>query len=166
MRLILDDLLSKRYRESYDSEFAGKLAAEVANYLFQDVYAAKSDFAKENPDVIHERAAELSEEDSLCHAVTCAVYNFSYAKYVECGGKIGFLFHPFLGYVRALQGNDLDATNRFYKSNKIPHESYGPLIHLLSLRILRPLPWTPDSKRMLEAVVAFGESVGYSLSKT
>jgi hypothetical protein len=96
---------------------------------------------------------------------SAAVYNFSYAKYVECGGKIGFLFHPFLGYVRALQGNDLDATKRFYNSKKIPHQSYGPLIHLLSLRLMRPLPWTPNSQRMLETVVAFGKSVGCSFLK-
>jgi hypothetical protein len=165
MKFILHELLSKRYRESYDSEFAGKLAAEVSNYLFQDVYATSSDFANENAGVIHERATELAKEDSLCQALTYAVYNFSYAKYVECGGKTGFLFHPFLGYVRALQGNDLDAQKRFYSSKKIPHQSYGPLIHLLSLRLMRPLPWTPNSKRMLDTVVAFGKSVGCSFLK-
>lgn len=137
------------------------MAAEVANYVFQDLDANTSDFARENSGLIHDKATELSNEDSLCNALTCAVYNFSYSKYVAYGGKIGFLFHPFLGYVRALQTQNLDAQNSFYRRNKIPHQAYGPLIHLLSLRLLRPLPWTPDSKRMLDTVIAFGKSVGY-----
>jgi|SRR5271170_3518992 len=161
MKFILHELLSKRYRQSYEPGFAGKLAAEVANYLFEDIDVTKSAFAEENAQLIHEKAEELSDDDPLCHAVTCAVYNYSYAKYVECGGKIGFLFHPLVGYVRALQSNDLAATERFYKSKKIPYQAYGPLIHLMSLKLLRRLPSTPDSKLMLDSVVAFGKSVGY-----
>lgn len=162
MKFILYELLSKRYGESYDRAFAGKLAAEVANYLFEDFDAPKSDFAKENADIIREKGEELSKEDCLCQALTCAVYNFSYAKYFEYGGKTGFLFHPFLGYVRSLQGLDSNVTKRFYESKKIPYQSYGPLIHLLSLNLMRRLPQTPNSKDMLDIVIAFGKSVGCS----
>jgi hypothetical protein len=162
MKFILHNLLSKRYTRLYEPEFAGKLAAEVANYLFEDIDGTKSAFAEENTQLIHEKAEELSDDDPLCHALTCAVYNFSYAKYVECGGKVGFLFHPFLGYVRALQGGDDAALERFYESKKIPFQAYGPLIHLMSLKLIRRLPWTPNSKIMLNAVVAFGNSVGCS----
>jgi hypothetical protein len=162
MKFALHKLLSERYQQCYDREFAGKLAAEVANYLFHefDVDAIRSDFAEENHDIIETRARELSKEDSLCQALTCAVYNFSYAKYVEDGGKVGWLFHPFLGYVRALQRNEFDVMAHFSNSKKVPPGSYLPLLHLSRLKLMRPLPWTPDSKRMLETVVAFGKSVG------
>ena len=165
MKFILHELLSRRYTQSHDPEFAGKLAAEVANYLFEGTYidVMRSDFANENWHTIEARARELSVEDSLCQALTCAVYNFSYAQYVEAGRKIGWLFHPFLGYVRALQLNDLDAMTR--TSEKLPPKSYMPLVNLWGLKLMRPLPWTPDSKRMQDAVVAFGKSAGCSFSK-
>lgn len=166
MRFILHDLLSRRYKESHDPEFAGKLAAEVANYVFDGAYAVRktSDFARENSDIIEASARNLSGEDAFYQALTCAVYNFSYAKYVEAGRKIGFLFHPFLAYVRALQRKELDVTARLSESNKVPPEASLPLLHLSLLKLMRPLPWTPDSKLMLDAVVSFGRAVGSSVS--
>lgn len=167
MKFILHELLSKRYTQSHDPAFAGKLAAEVANYLFEGavVWWPNSEFARQNRQYIEAKAMELIDEEPLCQALTCAVYNFCYAKYVEEGGKIGLLFHPFLAYVRALQRNELDVTARLANSKKVPPEAYLPLLHLSLLKLMRPLPWTPDSKRMLDAVVAFGRSVGCSFLK-
>jgi hypothetical protein len=161
MKVILHGLLSKRYRESEDSEFPGKLAAEVANYLFEGAYIwwPGSEFAKQNQQDIETKAKALVDEEPLCQALTCAVYNFSYAKYVEAGGKIGFLFHPFLAYVRALQRYEFDVTTRLSNSRKVPPEAYLPLAHLSLHKLMRPLPWTPNSQKMLDIVVAFGQSV-------
>ena len=67
----------------------------------------------------------------------------SYAKYVDSGREVGYLFHPFLAYVRALQRHEFDVTSRIAESNKVPPESCLPLLHLSQLKLMRPLPWTP-----------------------
>lgn len=164
MKFILHGLLSKRYEQHYDPKFSGKLAAEVANYFFEGTYATAeiSDFAVENQAAIETRAQELSSEDSLCQALTCAVYNSCYAQYVQSARKVGFLFHPFLAYVRALQHNEFDVTAHLSKSDKIPPETSLPLLNMSRVGVMRPLPRTPDSKRMLDTVIAFGRSVGYT----
>ena len=124
----------------------------VANYVFEGAYIEwpVSPFARHDRALIEARAKALGDEEALCQALTCAVYNFSYAKYVESGRKTGLLFHPFLGYVRALQRNQFDITSRLSDSQKIPPEGFLPLLHLSRLKLMRPLPWTPDSRRMFE----------------
>src|SRR6266478_8552121 len=80
MKIILYNLLYKRYQSAYDDDFAGKLAAAVANYLFCDEpsNADGQSFAKKNEALIESKAKELSHEDALCKALTCAVYNSCY----------------------------------------------------------------------------------------
>jgi hypothetical protein len=94
--------------------------------------------------------------------VTCAVYNFSYGKYVEAGKRVGYLFHPFLAYVRALQRQQMDVTVNLARRGKVPPESYLPLLHVSLLGLMRPLPWTPDSKEMFDTVIEYGKAVGCS----
>jgi hypothetical protein len=106
MKVVLFELLRTRYRAVYDEEFAAKLAAAVANFLFcdgpkNDETGAQS-FGAANEALIKSRAEELSTDDALCRALTCAVYNSCYGKYIESGGRVGLLLAPFLGYVRAL----------------------------------------------------------------
>jgi hypothetical protein len=165
MKVILYNLLYKRYQSAYDDEFAGWLAAAVANYLFCDVpkNADGQSFAKENQALIESKAKELSKEHGLCKALTCAVYNACYGRYVDSGRKIGFLVHHFLGFVRALQEvvnakEPASFLESFYP--KVGHENVEPLLNLWLLGLYRPLPYTPDSKLMLDEIVRFGKSVG------
>ena len=164
MKVILYELLHKRYRTEYAEDFSGKLAAAVSNYLFcsEPTEEEFKSFAIENSELIKSKAKELSVDESLCRALTCAVYNFCYGRYVDSGGKIGFLSAPFLGFLRALQRvmdgrESLDLLDSFYP--KVGRENVRPLLNLWWLGLYRPLPNTPDSKRMMEEISLFGRSV-------
>jgi hypothetical protein len=168
MKITLGKLLLRRYDTTYDADFATSLAVSVANYLFCD-QATNTDaqsFAEKNRELIESKAKELSTDDALCRALTCAVYNFCYGKYVESGGKVGLLLHPFLGYVRALQrvmsGKEPVS---FLDSSKVGQENVLPLLTLLRLGLYRPLPYTPDSKVMMDEIVSFGRQTGYLCSR-
>ncbi|MGH9688506.1 MAG: hypothetical protein ACRD5K_15590 [Candidatus Acidiferrales bacterium] len=163
MKFALHQFLKPRYsaeNSTDEPDFAGRLAAAVANYLFEvDAFWPSSEFAMRNQAAIEAKAAELRDQELVCQALTCAVYNFSYAKYIERGKKIGILFHPFLAYVRALQSNQFDVMTRLTQSNRVPPESFLPLVRLWGLRLMRHLPWTPDSKRMFEEVALFAGTI-------
>jgi len=172
MKLILGKLLLNRYRAIYEADFAVKLAVAVANYLFCDQVPADAtearSFATSNEALIKSNAEELSKESALCQALTCAVYNFCYGKYVDSGRKVGLLFHPFVGFVRSLQevvrGNEpISFLDSLYP--KVGHENVEPLLRLWLLGLYRTLPYLPDSKLMMDEVVLFGKSIGLSLVK-
>ena len=172
MKLILVEFLRKRYQAAYEPWFAVELAAAVANYLFCDQTQADPTearfFAIPYEELITSEAKELSKEDALCRALTCAVYNFCYGKYVDSGRKVGLLFHPFLGFVRAVQevrsGKEpVSFLDSLYP--KVGYENVKPLLNLWLLGLYRTLPYLPDSKLMLDEVVLFGKSVGSSVVK-
>ncbi len=155
---------------AYDADFAGKPAAAVPNYLFccEPTTAELQPFAKKNDALIESKAKELTNEDALCRALTCAVYNFCYGRYVDSGRKIGLLVHPFLGFVRGLQevinaNEQAGFLESFYP--KVGHENVKPLLNLWLLGLHRPLPYTPDSKLMMDEIVRFGKSIGSSVVK-
>lgn len=166
MKFALYGMLKPRYSEEYEADFAGKLAAEVANFLFDGgtVFWPTSEFARQNRTLFETRARALSKEDAVCQALTCAIYNFCYAKYVEEGKKIGFLIHHYLGYVRAIQSRQHDVTARLSDSGKIPPSVSLPWLHLSRLGLMRSIPWEPDSKVMFDAVASFAASVRKSAS--
>lgn len=166
MKLALSKLLFLRYDALYDEGFATKLSVAVANYLFSDEPPATATdaraFATEKKGLIKSKAEELSKEDFLCHALTCAIYNVCYGSYVDSGRKVGLILHPFLGFVRALQevmsGNEpLSFLDPLYQ--KIGYKNVEPLVNLWRLGLYRPLPHTPDTKIMLDEVMKFSQSV-------
>ena len=153
MKFGLCKLLGERYRGRPD---CGKLAAEIANYLFDgDVFwpCSASEFAKEHQAEIEAQSRKLNTDDFTCEALTNAVYNWCYGNYIAAGNSLGWFFHPFLGYFRALQKSDFQAENAFVK--KLPSESWLPLLRLRTFGLLRPLPYTPDSKYTLAVVENF-----------
>jgi hypothetical protein len=94
--------------------------------------------------------------------LTCAVYNFCYGKYVDSGHKVGMLMHPFLGFVRGLQevirsNEPVSFLDSFYP--KVGDENVSPLVNLWLLGLYRPLPYTPDSKLMMQEISRFGKSM-------
>jgi hypothetical protein len=166
MKRILFGLLLARYRLTDKTDFADKLAASVVNSLFVETAndAELRSFAAENTTLIESKAKELSTEDPLCRALTCAIYLFSYGKYIDSGGKVGMFSQPFLGYVRALQEViDGKQPTSFLNSfeSKVGHRNAVPLSNLWRLGLYRPLPYTPDSKHMVDEVIVFGQSVGW-----
>ncbi len=166
MKMILGKLLLNRYRALYDADFAVKLAVAVANYLFCDKPSPPASealsFATANEALIKSKAKELSSDEALCRALTCAAYNCCYGKYVDSGHKVGLLFHPFLGFVRSLQevirGKEpVSFLESVYA--EVGYENVGPLLNLWTLGLYRLLPYAPDSKLMLDEVLLFGESI-------
>jgi hypothetical protein len=163
MKTALFELLVSRYRAAYEADLADKLAASVVNRLFCETAndAELRSFADESTALVESKVKELSSEDALCKALTCAVYNFCYGRYVDSGRKVGMLSHPFLGYVRALQevasGNERTNFLEALES-KVGEESVRPLVNPWLLGLYRPLPSTPDSKLMLDEVAAFRNS--------
>jgi hypothetical protein len=167
MKRVLFGLLSTRYGVSDKTIFAEKLAASVVNFLFGEAADNPElrSFAQENGALIESKAKELSTEEALCRALTCAIYNFCYGKYVDSGGKVGLLVHPFLGYCRALREVIVGKESlRFLESfeAKVGYNNVVPLSNLWLLGLYRPLPYTPDSKLMMDQVVSFAKSVGWS----
>ncbi|HWW13252.1 MAG TPA: hypothetical protein VN310_01220 [Candidatus Dormibacteraeota bacterium] len=168
MKRILFELLLARYQVADKTDRSDKLAASVVNCLFCEV-ADNSElrsFEEENRALIESKAKELSAEGALCRALTCAVYNFCYGKYVDSGGKVGMFFHPFLGYVRALQevvnGKEPASFLESFES-KVGQRNIAPLLNLWLLGLYRSLPHTPDSKLMMDEVISFGKSVRSSV---
>ena len=168
MKRILFELLLTRYRVADKTDFADKLAASVVNRLFCETAddTELRSFAEENMTLIETKAKELATEDPLCRALTCAIYNFCYGKYIDSGGKVGMFSHPFLGYVRALQevinGKEPASFLESFES-KVGEKNVAPLLNLWFLGFYRPLPHTPDSKLMLNEVISFGGAVGSSV---
>jgi hypothetical protein len=87
---------------------------------------------------------------------------------LDAGGKVAMLFHPFLGYVRALQqvvgGNEPISFLESFES-KVGRASTEPLFNLWLLGIHPYLPYTPDSKLMMDEVSLFAKSVKSSVLK-
>ncbi len=127
MKFALYSILKGRHQKEQEPGFAGKLAAAVTNYLFEgdpniasmsllarsgmgdyESQRERLEFANRNLPLVESSVEGLREwaDDNLCMALTCALYNFCYAKYIQGGGKVGFLSSNFLGYVRALQKHD------------------------------------------------------------
>jgi len=164
MKVILYKLLFKRYQSEHDEDFAASLAAAVANYIFCSEPAEEfKSFAIKNNELIESKCKELSTEDSLCRALTSAIYNFCYGRYVDSGRKIGLLVHPFLGFVRSvrrvMEGKEpVSFLESLYPT--VGPENVQPLLNLCWLGLYRSLPNTPDSKEMMEEIARFGKSVG------
>jgi len=164
MKLVLFELLLKRYRGEYTDDVPDKLATAVVDYLFgeQSKYAEVRAFLAESRNLVDSKARELYNEPMLCQALTCAMYNYCYGKYVDSGGKVGFLVSPFIGYMRALQrvvtgGEPASLLDSF--ESKVGRENVAPLYNLWTLGLYKPLPQTPDSKLMMDEVVSFARSV-------
>jgi hypothetical protein len=167
MKVTLYALLKKRYEDEYESKFAVRLAGAVANYLFCDQPAAEAgaegrSFATQNEALIATKARELARDEALCRALTCAVYNFCYGKYVDSGRKVGLVLHPFLGCVRALQAvidgkEPVSILDGFY--TKVGRDNVEPLLRLWQLGLYRRLPYLPDSKVIMDEVALFRDSV-------
>lgn len=179
MKLVLFQLLLKRYRATKpadfpvglanDSELPEKLATAVVDWLFRERTANPElrSFITKNSGLIESKAKELSSEDALCRALSCAMYISCYGRYVDSGRKIGMLFHPFLGFFRAFQQVTSGRESlRFLDSFEpsVGHENVEPLLNLWALGLYRQLPYTPDSKLMMDEVLSFGRSVGASVS--
>lgn len=165
MKLVLFELLLKRYRNRFAGDIPDKLASAVVDHLFGETskYPEVKTFNDENMGLVDSKARELCNEPMLCQALTCAMYNFCYGKYVDSGKKVGFFASPFLGYVRALQQVMTGAEPVSFLSSfeaKVGRENVAPLYNLWALGLYRPLPYTPDSKLMMDEVVSFARSVG------
>jgi hypothetical protein len=169
MKVILFELLVDRYRcrPTDKGDRAEKLAACVVDYLFCETskHSELQSFTSENAALIESRAKELASDENLCRALTCALYNFCYGKYVDSGRKVGIFFHHFLGYVRALQEviacrEPASFLNSF--EVKAGANNVAPLLKLSLLGLFRPLPHTPDSKLMMDEVASFGQSIPLS----
>jgi hypothetical protein len=166
MKRILFELLLTRYRVADKTDHAEKLAASVVNYLFCETAdnAELRSFSEESRSLIESKAKELSADSQLCRALTCAMYIFCYGKYIDSGGKVGMFSHPYLGYVRALQevinGKERASFLESFEA-KVGQRNVAPLSNLWLLGLYRPLPYTPDSKLMMDEVVSFGTSVGW-----
>ena len=66
MKFMLHEFLRERYQSEYPSDFSGKLAAAVANYLFcEHPQREFQSFAIENKTLIESKAKELSQEEPL-----------------------------------------------------------------------------------------------------
>ena len=164
MKASLFELLVRRYKGTHDPEFSEKLAASVVNSLFCET--SDNDelraFAKENEALVKSKAKELAVDEPLCRALTCAIYNFCYGKYVDSGRKVGLVSHPFLGYVRALQqvieGKEPASFLETFES-KVGENNVLPLLNLWFLGLARPLPPNPDSKRMMDEVASFCRTI-------
>jgi hypothetical protein len=164
MKLALFEVLLKRYRSTFEGDLAEKLAASVVDSLFCEraVNPELQKFVAENGALIGSKAKELAKEERLCRALTSAIYSFCYGKYIDSGGKVGMFSHPFLGYVRALQqvigGKEPISFLESFES-KVGRTSVRALFNLWELGIYRYLPYTPDSKLMMDEVSVFVRSV-------
>ena len=171
MKFILRELLLSRYRAEYDSDYADKLVASVVSVLLCESTNTQPTLVNDDEwfdeqTLIMSKVDELAKEDSLCRALTCAMYMVSYGKYVDSGRKIGLLSHPLLEYVRALNRTRsnrerLEIPDGFY--SKVGSDNVAPLLNLRLLGLYRPLPDTPDSDLMVSEVLSFGKSVAPSI---
>jgi hypothetical protein len=167
MKFALYAVLRPRYEAEYgDSEYAGKLAAAVANFLFMGMHpfdpdwAEKNKFASDNESVIEHQAGTIREwaDESLCVALTAALYNYCYALYIQSGGRVGILGSKYLGYIRAMQDPRYLMLEDGFFPDKL--EVKIPLDFARAKGLLRPLPHTPNSKKMYEVVCAYAKAVG------
>ncbi|MGD0222730.1 MAG: hypothetical protein ABSF71_10355 [Terriglobia bacterium] len=150
----------------YRQEFASFLAAAVVNRVFCEEAAQPdaSRFLAENRELVEKEAASLSSDNSLCYLLTCSVYLHCYSRHVQRGGKHGFLYNPYLGYIRALSHPVDDWTtyneicSRF--EEKLDHAVVEPLQSLLQLGIFRPLPRNPNARDIYSQVHLFAVSQG------
>ena len=164
MKASLFELLRKRYLDSYERDFAQRLATTITDLLLCDQPANPEygSFIDENESIIDSRVRELSSEEPLCCALTGAIYNSCYGKYLDSGRKFGFLFHPFLAFVRALQevigGKEPESILHLFYRN-VGFENVEPLLNLRRLGLYRLLPHLPNSQVLMDEIIAFGESV-------
>ncbi|MGE5053539.1 MAG: hypothetical protein ACM3WP_05180 [Acidobacteriota bacterium] len=160
MKNALFELLVPRYFWTlWNVESAQKLASSVINSLFCEPGSGEvAQFMAEQQALIGSKTRELAREESLCRALTCAVYNFSYGRYVDAGGKVGILFPPFIGFVRAIHEVASDRERAGFLDvsiAKVGSQAAEPLLKLLWSGLYRPLPHTPDSKLMRDEVATF-----------
>jgi len=159
MKCALYQLLVPRYFWTlWNSESSQKLASSVVNYLFCE--SASGDlavFMAEQRGLLESKARELTRDDALCQTLTCAIYNFSYGRYIDSGGKVGLLFPPFIGFIRAIQevASGRKPANFLNSFIEKVGTSSEPLLRLFAFGLYRPLPSTPDSKLMREEVAKF-----------
>jgi hypothetical protein len=155
-------------KSKYDIDYSKTFAASVANFIFcqtpvKEVHKA---FVNENVDGIEECLKEVSTDDTFCLALTCAAYNYCYGRYIHSGHRMGFFFHSYLGYIRALNAYMVDKVNldfleRFIK--KVGYENIEPFVHLCQYSLYRILPNTPNSKDCHTIVVNYAKAQGVTL---
>ncbi len=98
MKNALYQLLIPRYFWTlWNSESAQKLASSVVNFLFCEPGSGEiARFMAEQQPLIESKARELATDEAVCSTLTCAVYNFSYGRYVDSGGRWESFPHLFL----------------------------------------------------------------------
>jgi hypothetical protein len=167
MKLLIYYMISDRYKNRFNIDDSKTFAASVANSLFSEETEIKfKPFYDANITEIENCLIELSKDDVFCITLSGAVYNSCYGKYVESGHNIGFVFHPFLGFIRALNAFIMDKqpitfVQSFY--DKIGYENIAPLMFLCQKELYRILPNTPDSVKMANQVMLYAQSVGIAL---
>ncbi len=141
-------------------EHAEKVAGAIVNHLFCEDSSNEElrTFTLENISYVRSKAQELNHEEWVCRPLTCAIYNYSYGKYVDSGRRVGFFSAPFLAFGRAVREvaecrEPLSFLDSF--TAKVGQQSAAPLLNLLSLGLYRSLPYTPDSRAMAHEVALF-----------
>ena len=157
MKNALYQLLIPRYFWTlWNSESAQKLASSVVNFLFCEPGSGEiARFMAEQQPLIESKARELATDEAVCRALTCAVYNFSYGRYVDSGGTVGIFSAPFLGFIRAIQEVTSGRERASFLESfiaKVGSRGAQPVLRLLDCGLYRPLPHTPDSKLMRDEV--------------
>lgn len=103
-------------------DFVPTLAAcSTAILLGRDLELSdrKAEFTKLFRSLIGQKIGKLREQyPELRLVLSYAAYVMCYSRYLEHGGKIGMIFTPYLGYVRALNRSDM-SLNALQYSNEI-----------------------------------------------
>ena len=165
MKLAIATGLLRKYEGIYGREFASLLAAAVSNRVFceeaSQPHARR--FLAENRERVEKEAASMSSDDSLCYLLTCSVYLYCYSRHLQRGGKHGFFYNPYLGYIRALSRLCDDWTYHEISirlAEKLDYAVVEPFLSLLELGIFRPLPRNPDERKIYSQVHSFAVSQG------
>lgn len=107
----------------------------------------------------------LSLDEEYCRALTGALFNFCYGRYLETGHRIGLLVHPFLGFVRALNAVAAGREPPQLATSFAPSVGEEAMIPLLKLcrplEMFRALPHSPDPMLLHRAILDLGERRGY-----
>lgn len=132
---------------------AAALATAVTNMVFGDRSpdGSQRSFEVANAELIEILARRIGEEEALCNVLSGAAYNSSYARYLDAGGKRGFI-NPYLGYVRAVsRGIWESAASMGHKIGALGESVLAPIHSMSHLGIFRSLPNNPNEKAFYQA---------------
>lgn len=136
-----------------EEDSAAALATAVTNMVFGDrpPEGSQRSFEVGNAELIEILARRIGEEEALCNVLSGAAYNSSYARYLDAGGKRGFI-NPYLGYVRAVSRGIWDsAASMGRKIGALGENVLAPIRSMSHLGIFRSLPNNPNEKAFYEA---------------